>query len=47
MDVKKLAGVGLVNLIVIWLFIVFVTVGAKSIAGQHPDNALSKIILAV
>jgi hypothetical protein len=47
MDVKKLAGVGLVNLLVIWLFVVLVTVGSKSLAGQYPDNPISKIILAV
>jgi len=44
---NKLAGVGLLNLIVITMFVWFATVGAKSLAGQNPDNALSKVILAV
>lgn len=43
----KFAGVGLVNLVVIVLVVWVATVGAKSLAGQQPENPLSKIVLAV
>lgn len=47
MEIKKFAGVGLINLIVIWAFVVLMTVGAKVIVTKYPVKGLSEIIQAV
>jgi hypothetical protein len=44
---ERLAGVGIVNLIVIWLFVVFMIVGAKAILTKHRVAGLSELILSV
>ena len=44
---EKIGGVGLVNLIVITLFIWLVTVGAKAVLTKYPVPGLSQIVQAV
>lgn len=44
---KKFAGVGLVNLLVIWAFVVLMTVGAKVVLTKHPVKGLSEVIQAM
>lgn len=44
---KKLAGVGIVNLVVIWAFVVLMTVGAKVVLTKYPVKGLSEVVQAV
>lgn len=45
---SKLGGVGIVNLLIIWLFIVIMTVGMKAIlTNLAPESGVTKIIQAV
>jgi len=43
----KLGGVGLVNLIVIWAFVVLLTVGAKAVLTKYTVPGLSDVIQAM
>lgn len=42
----KFAGVGLVNIFIIWLCCMAFSVMAKVIAAKYPVNGLSQIVLA-
>ena len=46
-SVEKFAGVGLLNLIAIWLMIMVLTVMAKVVVAKYPIAGISDIILAV
>lgn len=43
----KLAGIGITNLLIIWAFVILLTVGAKVIVTKYPIKGLSEIIQAV
>ncbi|MEB8702224.1 hypothetical protein P4H21_15810 [Bacillus cereus] len=44
---SKFAGVGLKNIIVLWLMFVLLTVMAKAILTKHPVRGLSEVVQAV
>lgn len=43
----KFAGVGLKNIIVLWLMFILLTVMAKAILTKHPVKGLSEVVQAV
>jgi len=43
----KFAGVGLKNILVLWMLFVLLTVMAKAILTKHPVRGLSEVVQAV
>lgn len=44
---KKLAGVGLVNLIVIAVFVMLMIVGSKVVLNQYPVSGLTEMVNSI
>ena len=47
MNIEKIGGVGLVNLIVITIFVMVMVVGLKAILTNHHVDGLSEFVQAV
>jgi len=47
LNLDKIGGIGLVNIIVIWVFFVVITVGMKAVLTKYHVDGLSEIVQAV